>query len=203
MTQPDPVTEPTLGYASGIHPPAEAHEAGGSECVRDGDALVAFHGSTLPPHCVLCGNDAHGEPIKLTFTWDASFKVTQANTLQLRQQATLLAFLCRRHRARWAGARRMGGWGIAASILVMLCGLTMSVISERSDMPTWTPTGIGLTIAGFALLIFSLFFLALRSRTLSCRKIHEGYVYLDGASPEFLALLPQVAAPARDNASSP
>ena len=49
--------------------------------------------------------------------------------------------------------------------------------------------------AGFALLIVSLFYFTLRSRTLTCEKIQEGYLYLDGASPTFLAHLAPAGEP--------
>jgi hypothetical protein len=193
MTQIDTTTPPVplLGYASGIHPPAKAETSDPTMYSREGESLVAFHGSTLPPRCVLCGGDGFRMPIKLTFTWDSSFKVTSISTLQLRQQAYVHAYLCAIHRARWTSARYLGGLGILSSVALMMAGSTLAVISENSAMPSWTPLGIGLTIVGFALLICFLFYFTLRSRTMTCRKIEEGYLYLEGASPHFLLHLGQ------------
>jgi len=186
-----------LGYASGIHPPPPGSAADPSLFSREQDSLVAFHGSTLPPRCVLCGNDGAHQPIKLTFTWDSSFTVTRISTLQLRQQAYVHAYLCTIHHSRWRAARRVGSWGIAGSVGLMFAGSGLAVISESSEMPSYTPLGIGITIAGFALLICFLFYFTLRSRTLTCRKIVEGYLYLDGASERFLVHLG--SAPAIDD----
>ena len=48
---------------------------------------------------------------------------------------------------------------------------------------------IGLLI-GFALFITFLFIFTLKTRTLSCTKIHQGYLHLQGADDSFLATLP-------------
>ena len=189
MTQTDTKSAPMLPYASGIHPAIRAEVKDPTIVVRSGDDLVAFHGSTLPPRCVLCGADGFRKHIKLTFSWDASFTMTKVSTLQLRQQAYVHAYLCAIHRARWASARWLGGLGIALAACVIACGGVIAALSEWSTMPLWTPLAIAITISGFALMIFALFFFTLRSRTLTCRKIQEGYLYLEGASPRFLVHL--------------
>jgi hypothetical protein len=198
MIDADTTTPPTpmLAYASGIHPPVDAKTADPGLFTRDASALVAFHGSTLPQRCVLCGKDGAHQPIKLTFSWDSSFKVTRISTLQLRQEAYVHAYLCVVHHGRWTSARRAGACGIALGVLLMLAGSALAVISESSDMPSYTPLGIALTLAGFALVICFLFYFTLRSRTLTCRKIEEGYLYLEGASEQFLIQLGQTEQPA-------
>jgi hypothetical protein len=167
---------------------------------RDGHLLLARDGATFPPRCILCGRDsAPSRPIPLTFTWDASFTVTRQSTLELRQKAAVRAFLCPHHRARWQAGRLAGIAGIALALALMAAGMTVSVFSESSDIPRYTPVGIGLTLAGFALLILALFLFTLRTRTLTCTRIDAGYVTLDGASPAFLHPLP----PLPDHAKPP
>ena len=79
-----------------------------------------------------------------------------------------------------------------ASLAAIMMGLGLAVWSENLDFPAYTSWGIDLTIAGFAGMIVSLFFFTLRSRTLSCRLIQEGYLYLEGAGVDFLRSLPRL-----------
>ena len=69
----------------------------------------------------------------------------------------------------------------------MLLGMGVAIWSENVDVPRWTPTAIALILLGFAGVICSLFFFTLRSRTLTCSRIQEGYLYLEGAGEQFLA----------------
>jgi hypothetical protein len=178
-----------LGYASGLHPPASADE---TDCQRAGDSLVASHGSTLPARCILCGAEGRDPPIKLTFTWDSSFTVTRQSSLQLREKAYVQAYLCQDHRSRWSRARRVGGIAAGVCLCIMVAGMGMAVWSENVDVPHWTPLAITTILTGFAGTIASLFFMTLQSRTLTCSRIQEGYLYLEGASPAFLAELKPV-----------
>jgi hypothetical protein len=187
---PPPGTPPLLPYASGIHYPVEPAAPG--EAFREGNTLICLNGTILPPRCILCGADTAGTPIKLTLTWDSTFRRTYVSTLELRKKATVQAFLCARHRQIWSRARLIGGLGAATGAVMMAAGLALDVWSENLDVPDYTPQAIGITIAGFALVIVSLFFFALRSRTLSCSRIQEGYLYLQGAADAFLGTLPQV-----------
>jgi hypothetical protein len=175
---------PLLGYASGIHLPDDSGDA-----YRQGPTLICSNGITLPPRCILCGQPGAGAPIRLTLTWDASFHLTHVSTLELRKQASVHAFLCRRHRSIWSHARSIGGIGVILGVSTMFFGMALGIYSESSDIPVYTPLGIGLTIAGFALVIISMFFFTLRSRTLTCRRIQEGYLYLEGAADAFLDTL--------------
>ena len=77
----------------------------------------------------------------------------------------------------------------------MACGIALGIYSESSDIPFYTPHGITLTIVGFAGMILSLFFFTLRTRTLSCNRIQDGYLYLEGAAPAFLQHLPPLPSP--------
>jgi hypothetical protein len=173
---------PLLGYASGIHYPGQS----GGEAYRDGNMLICSNGTTLPPRCVLCGRQGAGAPIRLTLTWDSSFRLTHISTLQLRQTANVYAFLCPQHRKVWSHARTIGGIGVIGGVSVMFAGMTLGIWSESSDIPVYTPLGIALTIAGFAVVIIAMFFFTLRSHTLICRRIQEGYLYLEGAADAFL-----------------
>ncbi len=182
-----------LGYASGMPRPAEAG-GGAGEAYREGPTLIALHGTTLPARCILCGGAGFAAPIRLTLTWDASFRLTRVSTPQLRQKAAVHAYLCAGHRRVWARARRIGVVGATAGMSLMSIGLALGVWSESSDIPAYTPLGIGLTLAGFAVVTAALFYFTLRSRTLTCRRIQEGYVYLEGAAGAFLEGLPELPA---------
>jgi len=80
--------------------------------------------------------------------------------------------------------------GVALGVALSICGGTVAAISESSPVPWYTPLGIELMLTGFTLLIVALFYFAIRTRTLSCRKIEAGYLYLDGAAERFLMTLP-------------
>jgi hypothetical protein len=77
-----------LGYATSLQkegrPPA-------NEAYRDRETLIVLHGSTLPSRCILCGDPAAGEPIRMVFTWDASFQITARSTLEMRKKVHLHA----------------------------------------------------------------------------------------------------------------
>jgi hypothetical protein len=203
MSEPDPppspaipnndsvnAAAPLLGYASGIHYPVAADTPG--EAFREGPTLICANGITLPPRCVLCGQPGAGAAIRLTLTWDSTFRITRQSTLELRKKASVHAFLCAKHRQKWARARSIGGIGFVIALSLMFAGSTLAVWSESSDIPLYTPHGLALTIIGFAIAIVALFFFTLRSHTLSCSKIQEGYLYLEGAADPFLETLPSV-----------
>jgi hypothetical protein len=181
---------PLLAYASGLHPPL-ASDADG-EIYRQGPTLIVANGSTLPPRCILCGEPGAGPPIRLTLTWDSSFRLTFHSTLELRTKASVHAFLCPGHRQTWARARSIGGIGFLAAVSLMFGGIGLSILSESSTIPRYTPLGLAITIAGFALAIVALFFFTLRSQTLTCSRIQEGYLYLQGAADAFLDSLPEL-----------
>jgi hypothetical protein len=56
-------------------------------------------------------------------------------------------------------------------------------------VPRWTGAGIEVLMAGFGGMILFLFVFALRTRMMSCRRIEEGYLYLEGAGEGFVRLL--------------
>jgi len=190
-----PSEQPLLGYAPGV-----PRELQGEIPLRDAELLVAFNGTTLPAACVLCGKQSSETPVKLVFTWDASFTwdksshAKRAIRLQLRQKAFVMAFLCADHKKRWQRSRKMSALGIAASVTAISAGMTLAIISQATDSPEWIPTAIWMMVGGLAFITVAMFYLVLASRTLSCKKIHEGYLYLDGAAEHFLEKLPLVPA---------
>jgi hypothetical protein len=154
--------------------------------------LICLNGTTLPQRCVICGDPGAGAAIRLTLTWDSSFRLTHVSTLELRKKANVYAFLCAPHRRIWSHARSIGGVGAIAGVSVMAAGAALGAWSEARDNPEYTPLGIELMIAGFVVVIVSLFYFTLRSSTLSCRRIQEGYLYLEGAAEAFLDGLPEL-----------
>jgi hypothetical protein len=175
---------PELGYAS----PVPLAQAG--DLFRDGELLVVRDGIILPPVCILCGRPSHKEPVLLRFSYDASFRLTRRSSLQLGLKGSMQAGLCKLHRGQWIVGRVAGIGGVASGIALIICGGTVAAISEASPVPWYTPLGIELMLTGFTLLIVALFYFALRTRTLSCRKIEAGYLFLDGAAARFLKTLP-------------
>lgn len=152
----------------------------------EGKLLVARDGVELPAVCVICGAEGTGGGIRLVFTWDDSFHVTkQKSTLELRRSGSVVAHLCGPHRRQWLAGRVVGAGGMIASGTLMLAGLTLAVVSESSDVPRWTGTGIEALLAGFAGMILFLFIFTLRTRLMACRKIEQGYIYLQGAGEGF------------------
>ena len=196
---PSPQNDPLLTYASGPRragsPSSAADLADPGEIYRFGDTLVATDGATLPPRCILCGEGAFGPPLPLSFSWDTSFRVTKASTLQMARKARIFARLCKAHRQRWNRGRIVGVTGAMVGALLTILGVVMAALSEASQVPLYASDGIDLVIAGFAGTILFLFWFALRTRTLSCDRIEDGYLYLAGASSEFLAGLPEPPKP--------
>jgi hypothetical protein len=152
----------------------------------EGKLLVARDAVELPALCVICGNEGSGHGIRLAFTWDDSFRVTtQKSTLELRQSGSVIVHLCGPHRRQWLAGRVVGAGGMITSAIVMLAGLALAVVSESSDVPRWTGTGIELLLAGFGGMILFLFVFTLRTRLMSCHRIEHGYLYLQGAGEAF------------------
>jgi hypothetical protein len=183
---------PLLPYASGVHYPVEPGGTAPDGAFREDTTIICLNGTTLPARCILCGAEGAGTPIRLTLTWDSSFRRTYVSTLELRKQATVYAFLCARHRQIWTRARIFGGLGATAGVAIMAAGLALDMWSENLDVPDYTSPAIVITLVGFAVVIVSLFVIALRSRTLTCSRIQEGYLYLEGAAESFLNSLPEL-----------
>jgi hypothetical protein len=156
--------------------------------------LLARHDTTLPARCVLCnGEAAMGQrPVKLTFTWDPSFRVTRESTLHLRQTVVVRAHLCASHLRRWRTGRVVGIVGSCVSGAIIIAAATVAAVSDASAVPTYVPVALGVMLAGFVLLTVSMFLLAFKTRTLTCRKIDRTYVHLADADEGFLAGLPVV-----------
>ncbi len=180
------VREP-LPYASSIPLAIQG------ELFRAGPLLVARNHALLPPRCVLCGEAPAGDPLTLQFTWDPTFRVTRMMTLQVRQEGDVRAFLCGPHLARYHRRRRIGIAGMVLAGLIMLAGIVVAITSELSDVPRYTPQGIGILFAGFAVMIAFLFIFTLGTQTLRCTKLEQDYLYLEGASENLLTLLPPLA----------
>ena len=175
----------TLPYASPS--PLAVH----GDVFQAGEVLVVRHNTVLPPFCILCNGAAEaGQAVRLTFTWDPSFKMTQESTLHLRQTAVIHAHLCSAHLRSWRTGRLAGLAGIGGSALLLVVSGTVAGVSELSAVPRYTPLGIAGMLTALVLLTLSMFLLALKTRTLSCRKIDAMYVHLENAHPEFLAALP-------------
>jgi hypothetical protein len=180
----DRETSPLLSYAT----PAPLGRAG--SWFREGNVLVVGDGSELPERCIFCG-EGKTRDVLLTFTWDPSFQVTrQKVTLELRRSGTVRAHMCTRHYRGWSLGRMIGMGGMIVSALLMVGGVTLAVVSESSDVPLWTGMGIGGLLAGFGMMILFLFVFTLRTRTMSCRRIAGGLLFLAGAGEEFLKGLP-------------
>jgi hypothetical protein len=180
---------PLLAYAT----PSPLAELG--TLFRAGNQLVVRDGLELPDRCVLCGTNGAAKSVSLTFTWDHSFQVApRPSTLELRKSGKVRAHLCAAHYRGWAMGRVLGLGGMIVSALMMVGGAGLAVVSENSDVPRWTGTGIAWLMAGFGIMILSLFILVLRTRTMGCRRIEGGFLYLSGAGEEFLRGLPEVPA---------
>ncbi|HVX83293.1 MAG TPA: hypothetical protein VH253_00605 [Phycisphaerae bacterium] len=164
------------------------------EVFRDGGLLLARHNTTLPARCVLCNGEAAAgkEPVRLVFTWDPSFRVTRESTLHLRQTAVVRAHLCAAHWRTWRTGRVVGIVGTCVSGVIVIGAAVVAAVSDSSAVPTYVPEALGVMLAGFVLLTVSMFLLAFKTRTLTCRKIDATYVHLADADEGFLAGLPAV-----------
>jgi hypothetical protein len=187
--RPTAADTPLLPYASPTPLAAQG------DLIRDALLLIARDGTTLPPRCILCNKDAAPQqmqnPLKLKFSWDPSFKVTHApSTLELRRAGFIHAYLCPVHYRNWRNGRLLGIAGMIACTLLMLAASVLAILSEIADIPLYSPHALVALLIGFALFIIFLFLFTLKTRTLACTRIHEGYLYLAGAHESFLATLP-------------
>jgi hypothetical protein len=153
---------------------------------RNGDVLIVRDGITLRDACILCGKAGAGQPLRLKFSWDSSFQVAKSSTLELRRAGMVRASMCEMHLGRWRSGRIMGAVGMGASAVLMAASAIVAVVSESSTVPLYTPHAIAILLVGFALFIGFMFLFTLRTRTLTCQRIENGYLYLEGVGEEFL-----------------
>ncbi len=181
-----------LAYASGGEVVAGRAGPGPGECFRQGAALIAAEGAILPVRCVLCGGEGVGAGMRLTFSWDGSFRFTRISRLQMGRKAAIVVSLCGEHRRRVSRGKWIGTLGVMAGTAAMIVGISIAAISENAPIPIYEMDGIGIILAGFGVVICFLFVYAISTRTLSCDRIEGGYLYLQGASPGFLETLAEL-----------
>jgi hypothetical protein len=152
---------------------------------RDGDVIVARDGAPFPDRCVHCNQSAQGFRVKKTFYWHApnwyllvllSILIYAVVAMVVRKKASFELALCPLHRSR----RRllMGG-----SLGLPLAALVIVLVSGGEPASLW---GLGLaTLAGAIVGSIGV-------RILSPKKIEDGYAFLKGAHPSFLASLPPI-----------
>lgn len=175
--------KPVLSYAGG------RQFTGHGDMFREGELLVVRIGTILPRRCLLCGGEvAEGVmPRKQMFSWDASFQIIkEASRLEMGKSGTVGVYFCTTHRGRLRNGKWAGAIGMIVSGVVMLAGIVIVAVNDLSDVPRHTGAGVWLLMAGFACAIVSLFLFTLRTRTVTCERIEEGYLFLRGAGEGFL-----------------
>lgn len=170
-------------------PPVASHAipsmvvGAGSEVFRDGDLIVARDGAPFPDRCVRCNQAARGYRLKKTFYWHPpswyllillSILIYAIVAMVVRKKASFELALCPQHRKR---RRRLIGIGLSLPVLMLLV-VILSEGESTSVLLMMMGVFVGLVIA------------IVGAQILSPKKIEDGYAYLKGARPQFLASLP-------------
>jgi hypothetical protein len=162
--------------------PAISGGAGG-ELFRDGDFLVARDGAPFPDRCVRCNQSAQGFRLKKTFYWHppswyllilVSILVYAIVAMVVRKKASFQLALCPQHRSR---RRLLVGLGLGLPLL----GLAIVLLTGGDPASLWA-LFLGVLVGAIVGIV--------GAQILTPKKIEDGYAYLKGAHPRFLATLP-------------
>ncbi len=200
---PDSTPEPTGGDAAaflddnGIEHPCD------DGVWRDGNLLFVCKGSALPKRCVKC-NEPAVRLRKHTLHWhDPGFYfllllspfVYLIVMLRVRQSASLSVGVCQRHLARQSRI-----WSIA--LLLIVGGFATVCLAACLHGPARHNFGLLVLLSGVAMITGGVCYGAIWSRLLWAKRIDADFAWINGASAEFLAWLPEVP-PHLSSASSP
>jgi hypothetical protein len=170
---------------------------------RDGNLLFVCKGSALPKRCVKCNEPAH-RLRKHILHWhepDFYFLLLLSPFVYLivmqkvRQSASLSIGVCRRHLA-----QRSRIWSIA--LLLIVGGLAMIFLAACLRGPARQDFALPVLLFGVAMITVGVCYGIIWSRLLWAKRIDADFAWINGASPEFLASLPEVP-PHLSSASSP
>lgn len=153
------------------------------EIFRDGSLIVARDGAPFPDRCVRCNQAAQGFRLKKTFYWHSPswYALVLLNLLiyaivamVVRKKASFEVALCPQHRS-----RRKLFIGLAIGLPVL--GLVAVMVTGGDVVAFWAL--LLAVLLGAVLGIVG-------SQVLTPQRIEDGYAYLKGAHPQFLASLP-------------
>ena len=159
--------------------------------------IVAHKNALLPPHCPKCNAPVDRPPRKWTYYWHhpaiyltilAGLLIYVIVALVVRQKGAVYFSLCPRHRTRRVLGLLIGWIGGLGGVVVAIAG-------AANQSAAIGILGIVIFIVGIVA--------ALSARVLYPNRIDEHFVWLKGASPQYLDLLPPVPMPAYAPAGYP
>jgi hypothetical protein len=158
---------------------------------RSARQIVMRKEAPLPDACVRCNAPANGFRLKRKLYWHSpcfyllilvSLLIYVIVAICVRKKATIHIGLCERHRK-----RRL--WFIAGSWLALLCGIAMIIGGASANASG------GLILTGVILAVVSALVGIIKGAVVSAAKIDQEFVWVKGATPAFLASLPEWTAP--------
>jgi hypothetical protein len=164
---------------------------------RDGDVLVLRNGAVLPPRCV-----KSNEPVDSTWRRKLSWHPQWVFFLILVHLLVyIVVAMIMTKRATfdfpisppWRARRRnalLVGWGIALLAVATFVVGIMLIDNRQTET-----VGVIVMISSFALPFVGLIYGIYRGRLLWPQKIDENFSWIKGASPEYLASLPDWPGP--------
>lgn len=178
------------------HDPAESAP---QHAWRDDPYLcLRRHGSVLPDRCLLCNEPAVG---RMAFTvWDRSnspwmllavWMIVGPLCLLFLERARVKLWLCDGHWNKEGQSRRITRAIILSGFGLLL--LPLALDRWTKDNPAAVEWGIWLVILGFVLLLTAFGWAILRPKLLRAKRVDQYYVWLENASPAYLAAFPPIA----------
>lgn len=167
---------------------------------REGKLLLAAKGTEFPDRCIKCNAPAEGYRLKRTLYWHPGWYyltllinliVYAIVAMIVRKTAKLAVPLCPRHRSARTRDILIAWVGSLAAI-----GLIVALIGYRESLPQ-SMTGPTILVA-VVLVLVSIIYGATRARIIVPKRINDYMAWVKGASPEFLATLPDASMPAGD-----
>jgi hypothetical protein len=159
---------------------------------QGGGILVMHKQAQLPPLCIKCCTPTEGQPLKRNVTWHPGWVyllilpgllIYAIVALSIQEKATIYVPLCDKHR----GKRRLHLWLAIGIFFASLACFFLEAYANRSSQGTFAMIGLLLLVTS---IIYAVFF---NSRlVVTPHKIDAQYVWLKGASPQFVSQFPSM-----------
>ncbi len=165
-------------------PQAQVAAVNGTQCTRDGNAVVVQSGNDLPPRCITCNAPVKGSIKEVKLYWHnpwlyllllINFLVYLVVGLVARRTVKVSPGLCEVH-----SARRLRRILVCLGLGVGSCAIAISMLTAGES---------GLAITFFILAVLLLVIGMLVSRKIYAKKITKDYASLGGCKEPFLASL--------------
>ena len=192
----DPNLNPYAPPVASLVPETEAQ--GPTDGVwRDGGLLVVRKGSVLPARCVKCNEPVEGKRKRQTLYWCSPWVYLLVISplilvivyMIIRQSIVVQTAVCRQHRSQRNRVILVAWLLVFGGVGLIILGGTMMDNHRPNDL------GLPLILAGCVLVVAGPIYGVTAARLQWAKRIDSYFAWLKGASPDYLAELPELPPP--------